>query len=197
MKGLTKEGYSFEKLESSLPENFPKSDDIEHIYTAKWKNSIQINIIEGDERLTIRTPIEVAFKTGMTWADIKEKIKENVSLKTEWQDGDYESLRLEIRITSIDLSQCTKLARIYFEKCKKLKSPDIENCKALKSIAMNNFDRCTEAEVKLSTSIIWIEEYAFGGGDFSWCKKVLVSNDAIKQLVIDSNYHDESRIEMY
>ena len=100
-------------------------------------------------------------------------------------------------ITSINLSQCTKLARIYFEKCKKLKSTDIENCKALKSIAMNNFDRCTEAEVKLSTSIIWIEEYAFGGGVFSWCKKVLVSNDAIKQLVIDSNYHDESRIEMY
>jgi len=90
VKEPTKEDYVLKKWEPLLPDFFPEEDDTEHIYTAKWKDSIQINIMEGDERLTMRSPVELPFKTGMTWADIKEKMVENVSLKAEWQGGDYE-----------------------------------------------------------------------------------------------------------
>ena len=90
VKGLKKEGYVCEKWEPPLPLSFPIKDDTEHIYTAKWQNAIQINIIEGDERLTVISPVNIAFNAGMSWADIKEKMAENVSLKTEWQGGDYE-----------------------------------------------------------------------------------------------------------
>ena len=62
----------------------------EHIYTAKWKDSIQINIVEGDERLGVICHGDFPFRTEMTWADIKEKMAQNVYLKGEWQGGDYE-----------------------------------------------------------------------------------------------------------
>ena len=91
VKEPTKENHDFEKWEPQLPESFPIKNDTEHIYTAKWKkNAIQIHIIGGDERLTVTSPVDFPFRTGMTWADIKEKMKENVSLKSEWQGVDYE-----------------------------------------------------------------------------------------------------------
>ena len=89
VRGLAKEDYVFDKWEPLLPIFFPTNDDTEHVYTAQWKDSIQINIVKGDERLTVMSPVDFPFTAGMTWADIKEKMTENVSLKDKWQGGGY------------------------------------------------------------------------------------------------------------
>ena len=51
VENLTKENHNFEKWEPTLPQTFPKEDDSQTAYTAKWKElTIRIKIL-GDERI--------------------------------------------------------------------------------------------------------------------------------------------------
>ncbi|MGP1521615.1 MAG: hypothetical protein ACTTIZ_08970 [Treponema sp.] len=51
------------------------------------------------------------------------------------------------------------------------------------------------AVVTLPLSIKKIDKNSFGYGDYNYCKKVVVPNNKIKQLVLDSSY-PEARIEV-
>jgi len=93
-------------------------------------------------------------------------------------------------ITSLDLSQCKKLNKIQFFEISSLKNVDLSGCTALEEIGAWCIKECENAEVKLGKGIKEIQNGAFD------CKKVLVPNETIKQLVKASNY-PEDRIEMY
>ena len=69
-------------------------------------------------------------------------------------------------------------------------------CSKLTKIGQWAFSGCTNAVVKLPASITEVEEKAFGKNNETYCQKVLVPNEEIKQLVIKSGY-PENRIEMY
>ena len=93
-------------------------------------------------------------------------------------------------ITSIDLSQHKKLKEFHFCRSSSLKNVDLSGCTALEEIGMYSIGSCENAEVKLGKNIKSIKRDAFD------CKKVLVPNETIKQLVKASGY-PEDRIEMY
>lgn len=94
------------------------------------------------------------------------------------------------KITSIDLSQYKKLNEVQFFENSSLKNVDLSGCTALEEIDTWCIKDCKNAEVKLGKNIKGIMRDAFD------CKKVLVPNETIKQLVKDSKY-PEDRIEMY
>ena len=100
------------------------------------------------------------------------------------------------RIENIDLLCCKNLTRVCFRYSEYLTKVDLTACKNLKIIQLGDFTGCKEASVKLPASITGIMEGAFGENDDSYCKKVLVPNEEMKQLVIASGY-PEDRIEMY
>ena len=93
-------------------------------------------------------------------------------------------------ITSIDLSPYKKLKKVHFCENSSLKNVDLSGCTALEKIDERCINYCKNAEVKLGKNIKVIERKAFD------CKKVLVPNETIKQLVKASGY-PEDRIEMY
>ena len=109
-------------------------------------------------------------------------------------------------IRNIDLSVFRELTLTSLAGCESLKSIDLSRCNKLTSLSTKRFHffyiirdffiGCINAEVKLPKSIIKIENDVFGEDSESYCKKVLVPNETIKQLVIDSGY-PEKRIEMY
>jgi len=102
------------------------------------------------------------------------------------------------KITSLDLSQCKKLNKIHCYVGESLKNVDLSGCSALEKIDEGCFESCKNAEVKLGKGIKKIGNDAFGrdGSYRGCCKKVLVPNETIKQLVKASKY-PEDRIEMY
>ncbi len=103
------------------------------------------------------------------------------------------------KLKSVDLSGCTELIEIEefaFYYCSSLESIDLSPCVKLTKIKSNVFSGCTNAVVKLPASITEVEGEAFGEENETYCKKVLVPNEEIKQLVIKSGY-PENRIEMY
>lgn len=93
-------------------------------------------------------------------------------------------------ITSIDLSQYKKLNDFHFCKSSSLKNVDLSGCTALEKIGIYRIKSCENAEVKLGKNIKEIARDAFD------CKKVLVPNETIKQLLKASGY-PEDRIEIY
>lgn len=101
-------------------------------------------------------------------------------------------------MTSIDLSQHKKLNKFHVCKSNSLKNVDLSGCTAIEALGGfdSTIDRCKNAEVKLGKNIKGIREDAFGKSYDYICKKVLVPNETIKQLVKDSGY-PEDRIEMY
>ena len=99
-------------------------------------------------------------------------------------------------ITSIDLSSCTKLKDIHFLWCESLESIDLSSCINLETIPDDAFHGCLKAEVKLPISITKILAEALGDEDETYCKKVLVPNEEIKNLVKGSGY-PQGRIELY
>ncbi len=99
-------------------------------------------------------------------------------------------------ITSIDLSPYKKLKKVHFCENSSLKNVDLSGCTALEKIDKRCIVNCKNAEVKLGKNIKGIREDAFGESYDYICKKVLVPNETIKQLVKDSGY-PEDRIEIY
>ena len=92
VENLTKENHNFEKWEPTLPQTFPKEDDSQTTYTAKWKElTIRIKIL-GDERIQVTEPqyIDVSIGNNKTFGDIKAEVLTKVSLKPEWPSDNYE-----------------------------------------------------------------------------------------------------------
>ena len=92
VENLTKENHNFEKWEPTLPQTFPKEDDSQTAYTAKWKElTIRIKIL-GDERIQVTEPqyIDVSIGNNKTFGDIKAEVFTKVSLKPEWPSDNYE-----------------------------------------------------------------------------------------------------------
>ena len=103
------------------------------------------------------------------------------------------------KLKSVDLSGCTEITEIgtyAFYKCSSLESIDLSHCTKLTKIEIEAFSCCIKAVVKLPESITEVKEKAFGENNETYCKKVLVSNEEVKQLVIRSEY-PKNRIEMY
>ena len=106
-------------------------------------------------------------------------------------------------LKTVNLSGCVSLETIKggshsgaFSGCTSLEGVDLSTCTKLKKIEKNTFLNCKKALVKLPTSIMTVEEKAFGVNNATYCKKVLVPTDEIKQLVVGSKYPEE-RIEKY
>ena len=101
-------------------------------------------------------------------------------------------------MTSIDLSQHKKLNKFHVCKSNSLKNVDLSGCTAIEALGDfdSTIDCCKNAEVKLGKNIKGIREDAFGKSYDYICKKVLVPNETIKQLVKASGY-PEDRIEIY
>jgi len=103
------------------------------------------------------------------------------------------------KLKTVNLGGCIELEAIgwrAFEDCTSLESIDLSPCTKLTKIERCAFEDCKEAIVKLPANIINIDFVAFGYDDDSCCQNVLVPNQTIKQLVIDSGY-PVYRIEMY
>ena len=83
-----------------------------------------------------------------------------------------------------------------FYECSSLESIDLSSCVKLTKIGKQAFSDCTNAVINLPASITEVKEKAFGEKNETYCKKVLVPNEEIKQLVRASGY-PEDRIEMY
>lgn len=109
-------------------------------------------------------------------------------------------------MTSIDLSSCSKLKiikKLTFEACDELKTLDLSGCGQLKELEEECFKLCKNAEVKLPASIKvirsvfkWCERtYGSSCTQYGRCKKVLVPNEEIKNLVNNSGY--SGTIEIY
>ncbi|MGP1521339.1 MAG: leucine-rich repeat domain-containing protein [Treponema sp.] len=110
------------------------------------------------------------------------------------------------KMTSIDLSPCSKLKiikKLTFYSCYELKTVDLSGCSELKELEEECFKLCKNAEVKLPVSIKvirsvfkWCERtYGSSCSQHGWCKKVLVPNEEIKNLVKNSGYN--ATIEIY
>ena len=100
-------------------------------------------------------------------------------------------------ITSIDVSKSTKtkLKYISFENCSNLTAIDLSACTDLDTICGLCFSGLANAVVTLPSSIKIIEKASFGETDDNYCKKVIVPNNEIKQLLLRSGY-PEARIEV-
>ena len=94
-------------------------------------------------------------------------------------------------VKNLDLSAFKKLEQFTCHVGESLESVDLSGCIALKRLWEYTFENCKNAEVKLGKWIEKIDELALVN-----CKKVLVPNETIKQLVKASKY-PEDRIEMY
>ena len=71
-----------------LPSTFPASSP-DTTYVASWTNQCRITV-KGDERTAITSDhIKIDPAPAKTWNDIKADVQSKVSLKTEWQGGDY------------------------------------------------------------------------------------------------------------
>ena len=98
-------------------------------------------------------------------------------------------------IASIDVSKSTKLKYVSFENCSNLTAIDLSACTALDTIGDLCFFGLANAVVTLPSSIKTIGKASFGATDDNYCKKVIVPNNEIKQLLIGSGY-PEARIEV-
>ena len=88
----TKQNFRFIKWEPKPPIRFPANDNAT-VYLAKWeaKMSYRVNI-KGDERVEISEPkyIDVSIGSSKKLEDIKDEIKQKVSLKFGWSNEYYE-----------------------------------------------------------------------------------------------------------
>ena len=88
LKNLEKTGNIFDKWTPELPSTFPASSP-DTTYAASWTNQCRITV-KGDERTSIPSDhIKIDLAPAKTWNDIKTDVQSKVSLKTEWQGGDY------------------------------------------------------------------------------------------------------------
>ena len=99
------------------------------------------------------------------------------------------------KITTVDLSKNLKIDFVAFFNCLDLTSVDLSKCSKLTMLQGYAFGNTPEAVVTLPSSIETISPDAFGNKKNKYCKKVIVPNNEIKQLVLNSGY-PEARIEV-
>ena len=146
-----------------------------------------------DLRHTGITSIDVSKNTELTWLHLSDtkitSIDVSKNEKLTW-------LSLgNTGITSIDVSKSTKLKHVSFMNCSNLTAIDLSACTALDTIPNLCFYGLVNAVVTLPSSIKTIVNMSFGATDYNYCKKVIVPNNEIKQLLIGSHY-PEARIEV-
>ena len=112
---------------------------------------------------------------------------------------------IDTAIRSVDLSKCPKIDGAVAIDCPNLELFDLSGCSKLRKfwtyVTGEYESGCPKAEIRLplqhSSGVLFgLREYAFGKDEASWCKKVFVANERIKQKVIKTGY-PENRIEIY
>jgi len=112
---------------------------------------------------------------------------------------------IDTAIRSVDLSKCPKIHGAVAIDCPNLELFDLSGCSALRKfwtyVPGKCESGCPKAEFRLplvhSPGVLFgLREYAFGKDEASWCKKVFVANERIKEKVIKTGY-PENRIEIY
>ena len=112
---------------------------------------------------------------------------------------------IDTAIRSVDLSKCPKIDGAVAIDCPNLELFDLSGCSALRKfwtyVTGEYESGYPKAEIRLplqhSSGVLFgLREYAFGKDEASWCKKVFVANERIKQKVIKTGY-PENRIEIY
>ena len=140
------------------------------------------------------TSIDVSKNEKLTWLNLVNTgiTSIDVSKNTEL----VELYLYDTGIASIDVSKNTKLKYVYFTNCSNLTAIDLSACTDLDTIPNGLcFSGLVNAVVTLPSSIKIIGKASFGATDDNYCKKVIVPNNEIKQLLIGSGY-PEARIEV-
>ena len=85
----TKAGTLFGNWNPDIPSTFPAESTT---YTVVWTDSSYRIIIKGDERTNIpqETYIDIPLAQNKTWSNIKDEAKAKVTLKSEWNNDNYE-----------------------------------------------------------------------------------------------------------
>ena len=139
------------------------------------------------------TSIDVSKNEKLTWLSLG-----NTGITSIDVSNNTELVKLylyDTKITSIDVSKSTKLKYVSFTNCSNLTAVDLSACTALDTIGGLCFSGLANAVVTLPSSIKIIESMSFGATDDNYCKKVIVPNNEIKQLLLRSGY-PEARIEV-
>ena len=188
-------------------------------YRGAFENCISLKTIDLSQCKKLRGILKGAFANCTSLESI------GLSQCTELKQIGDSAFANYTSLENIDLSPCKKLEKIgerAFSGCSKLKSVNLshyteiteigkeafQNCVSLEAIDLSSsyyrfveivsssFSGCSKAVVKLPAIIEVIGKDAFGGDNETYCKKVLVPNQTIRQLVISSGY-PVTRIEMY
>ena len=106
-------------------------------------------------------------------------------------------------IKDLNMSGCINLVAILCKNSNKLKSVDLTSTK-LQSIGWSDsgnadvkylsFPGCVKAEIKLPNTVTEVLKGAFGEGNSSWCSKVIVPTQEIKNMVIATGYPQDKII---
>jgi len=145
-----------------------------------FENLKNLNLL----RCTALSEIELRGCKGITELDLSNYKKLNkLGLSCE-------------KLKNLNLLGCTALTEINLRGCKTITDLDLSECTKLANIRENAFYACLNLVLKLPLSITNVGNNAFGNDENSYCKKVLVPNEQVKKLVIDSAYPSE-RVETY
>lgn len=173
-------------------QNTPIKEDITVFARTNYtKFDIEGSTIKGYKgekpRGRIIIPKEITKVGGDSWSpfyDCRELISVDLSLCRELTRLDLSNTG----ITSIDVSKNTELKSVSFKNCSALTAIDLSTCAKLTEFYSDCFSGAINAVVTLPSSIKEIGKKAFGDKDDNYCKKVIVPNNEIKQLVLDSGY---------
>ena len=101
----------------------------------------------------------------------------------------------------LDASGCVKLIIILAENCRNLQRVNLEGCSAFTKMGVVDsgdanvkylpFPGCVEARVSLASTVTEVLQGAFGHDESTWCKQVIVPNDAIGNMVRNAGYPSE------
>ena len=147
----------------------------------------------------VKLPSSVKTIAGYAFSGCKALANINISdcVNLEVIEG---SAFLEcVALENLNLTSCTRLVRIdnwAFKDAIGIKSVDVSLCNNLTEIGAYAFSGCTVAQIKLSASLTRIKNKAFGDGNKTYCKKVLVPNENTKKKVRSSGY-PAGKIEIY
>lgn len=174
-----------------------KNMDISNNPELKILNLCEIEIESVDTSHNPKLEVIDLHNTGITSIDLSHnpKLKKLSLYETGITDIDIShNPKLEIlylrgtKITSIDFSHNPDISDVDFRNCPDLVTIDLSICKKLVSLETYNFRGAIKAIVTLPSSLKDIQMGSFGNSEANYCKRVIVPNDEIKQLVILSDY---------
>ncbi|UTC62763.1 leucine-rich repeat domain-containing protein [Treponema sp. OMZ 787] len=175
----TKTGTLFGNWDPDIPSTFPAESTT---YTVVWTDSSYRIIIKGDERTNIQqgTFIDIPLAENKTWSNIKEQAKAKVTLKSEWNNGDYEVYEWRFNNENGELltetEQMNKPLTVYA--VTNYNKFNIEDSVLGKSIGLTADGKgYTGSEPKgkiiIPNGITWITSNADNWGAFKDCTKII------------------------